>query len=257
MTLAFAGLVTNIVVSMVGVVLIVAARSAGFAKSCRSSIARRFRVEPARRPIVARAKSRSTTCEVGEAGQSRRSAARDLSLLGRNQGRHRRRLRDGGARRAARHRCCTAAPGTPINMLAATAMANPRQRATPRRSRRSSRTRSSSRWSFTRRLAAGRTALRRDAADVPALSELCRRRSSRRCSGPACCGRRSSVINPVLDARIEWRWFVLCQIAFGVVAGLRGHRDRAHPHAAASAVRGPHRHRGAGLGEKREGRAPS
>jgi hypothetical protein len=28
------------------------------------------------------------------------------------------------------------------------------------------------------------------------------------------------VINPVLDARIEWEWFVLCQIGFGVVAGL-------------------------------------
>jgi len=28
-----------------------------------------------------------------------------------------------------------------------------------------------------------------------------------------------SVINPVLDERIEWRWFVLCQIAFGAVAG--------------------------------------
>lgn len=28
------------------------------------------------------------------------------------------------------------------------------------------------------------------------------------------------VINPVLDARIEWRWFILCQIAFGLVAGL-------------------------------------
>jgi hypothetical protein len=27
------------------------------------------------------------------------------------------------------------------------------------------------------------------------------------------------VINPVLDARIEWRWFVLCQIAFGLTAG--------------------------------------
>jgi hypothetical protein len=27
------------------------------------------------------------------------------------------------------------------------------------------------------------------------------------------------VINPVLDARIEWRWFILCQIAFGAVAG--------------------------------------
>lgn len=28
-----------------------------------------------------------------------------------------------------------------------------------------------------------------------------------------------AVINPVLDARIEWRWFILCQIAFGAVAG--------------------------------------
>lgn len=28
-----------------------------------------------------------------------------------------------------------------------------------------------------------------------------------------------SVINPVLDLRIEWRWFILCQIAFGAVAG--------------------------------------
>jgi hypothetical protein len=27
------------------------------------------------------------------------------------------------------------------------------------------------------------------------------------------------VINPVLDARIEWRWFIFCQIAFGAVAG--------------------------------------
>ena len=27
------------------------------------------------------------------------------------------------------------------------------------------------------------------------------------------------VINPVLDARIEWRWFILCQIAFGLAAG--------------------------------------
>ena len=28
-----------------------------------------------------------------------------------------------------------------------------------------------------------------------------------------------SVLNPVLEARIEWFWFVLCQIAFGAVAG--------------------------------------
>ena len=28
-----------------------------------------------------------------------------------------------------------------------------------------------------------------------------------------------SVINPVLEARIEWDWFIVCQIAFGAVAG--------------------------------------
>lgn len=28
-----------------------------------------------------------------------------------------------------------------------------------------------------------------------------------------------NVINPLLDARIEWRWFIVCQIAFGAVAG--------------------------------------
>jgi hypothetical protein len=28
-----------------------------------------------------------------------------------------------------------------------------------------------------------------------------------------------SVINPVLEARIDWGWFILCQIAFGAVAG--------------------------------------
>jgi hypothetical protein len=28
------------------------------------------------------------------------------------------------------------------------------------------------------------------------------------------------VINPVLDARIEWGWFILCQIGFGLTAGL-------------------------------------
>ena len=28
------------------------------------------------------------------------------------------------------------------------------------------------------------------------------------------------VINPVLEARIDWGWFILCQIGFGVVAGM-------------------------------------
>jgi hypothetical protein len=41
------------------------------------------------------------------------------------------------------------------------------------------------------------------------------------------------VINPVLNARIEWGWFVLCQIGFGVVAGVvvaRSERIRTFQH---------------------------
>jgi hypothetical protein len=29
-----------------------------------------------------------------------------------------------------------------------------------------------------------------------------------------------NVIDPLLNARIEWGWFVLCQIGFGITAGL-------------------------------------
>jgi hypothetical protein len=29
-----------------------------------------------------------------------------------------------------------------------------------------------------------------------------------------------NVIDPMLDQRVEWRWFVLCQIAFGITAGI-------------------------------------
>jgi hypothetical protein len=29
-----------------------------------------------------------------------------------------------------------------------------------------------------------------------------------------------NVIDPLLDQRVEWRWFVLCQIAFGITAGI-------------------------------------
>ena len=41
------------------------------------------------------------------------------------------------------------------------------------------------------------------------------------------------VINPVLDKRIEWRWFFLCQIGFGLTAGLvvaRSERIRTFQH---------------------------
>jgi hypothetical protein len=60
-----------------------------------------------------------------------------------------------------------------------------------------------------------------------------------------------SVINPVLDARIEWRWFILCQIAFGAVAGYvvnlteRVHTLQHLPFAVRTGIEAP------GLGEKR------
>jgi hypothetical protein len=65
-----------------------------------------------------------------------------------------------------------------------------------------------------------------------------------------------NVINPVLDARIEWRWFILCQIAFGAVAGFvvdRTEQVRTLQHlpfAIRSGIEAP------GLGERREETKP-
>ena len=61
-----------------------------------------------------------------------------------------------------------------------------------------------------------------------------------------------SVINPVLDARIEWRQFILCQIAFGAVAGFvvnlteQVHTLQHLPFAARTGIEAR------GLGEKRK-----
>src|ERR1700678_1052665 len=61
-----------------------------------------------------------------------------------------------------------------------------------------------------------------------------------------------SVINPLLDERIEWRWFILCQIAFGAVAGFvvnqteRVHTMQHLPFAARAGIEAR------GLVEKRE-----
>ncbi len=66
-----------------------------------------------------------------------------------------------------------------------------------------------------------------------------------------------SVINPLLDARIEWRWFILCQMAFGAVAGfVVNQTERVHtlqhlPFAVRSGIEAP------GLGEKRGDQDPS
>jgi hypothetical protein len=60
------------------------------------------------------------------------------------------------------------------------------------------------------------------------------------------------VINPLLDARIEWRWFILCQIAFGAVAGfVVNQTERVHtlqhlPFAVRTGIEAP------GVSEKRE-----
>ncbi|MGB8685173.1 MAG: hypothetical protein WCD12_20000 [Candidatus Binatus sp.] len=60
------------------------------------------------------------------------------------------------------------------------------------------------------------------------------------------------VINPVLDARIEWRQFIVCQIAFGAVAGFvvnlteQVHTMQHLPFAVRTGIEAP------GLGEKRE-----
>jgi hypothetical protein len=59
-----------------------------------------------------------------------------------------------------------------------------------------------------------------------------------------------SVINPVLDARIEWRQFIVCQIAFGAVAGFvvnlteRVHTMQHLPFAVRTGIEAP------GLGER-------
>jgi hypothetical protein len=61
------------------------------------------------------------------------------------------------------------------------------------------------------------------------------------------------VINPVLEARIEWKWFILCQIAFGAVAGFvvnlteRVHTLQHMPFAVRTGIEAP------GLGESPEG----
>jgi len=60
------------------------------------------------------------------------------------------------------------------------------------------------------------------------------------------------VINPLLDARIEWRWFILCQIGFGAVAGfVVNQTERVHtlqhlPFAVRTGIEAP------GLGEERK-----
>ena len=68
-------------------------------------------------------------------------------------------------------------------------------------------------------LGARRPALRRDPARCCRAGTCCGAAWSRRCCGRAlwaAAGRRSI---PALNARIDWAWFVVSQIAFGLAAG--------------------------------------
>ena len=49
-------------------------------------------------------------------------------------------------------------------------------------------------------------------------------------------------LDPALKQRIDWLWFVLSQIGFGVVAGNRGFQASTHTDVAIPAVRSPGRH---------------
>ncbi len=64
----------------------------------------------------------------------------------------------------------------------------------------------------------GGTALRRHAAHVPAAPDPARRRD-RAAPLDGSPARHARMVNPALNARVAWPWFVVTQIGFGVVAG--------------------------------------
>ena len=64
------------------------------------------------------------------------------------------------------------------------------------------------------------------------------------------------VMNPVLNHRIDWLWFVISQMGFGIVAGIVVSTTTAHAHVAASSLRCPRGHRSA-RSDGREGRKGS
>ena len=70
--------------------------------------------------------------------------------------------------------------------------------------------------------------------------------SSRRCSGPGLLHASLDVVNPTLEARVDWPWFVVTQIGFGVVAGIVVTRTARRPHDAVRVLRGSRGDRDAG-----------
>ena len=64
---------------------------------------------------------------------------------------------------------------------------------------------------------------------------------SRRFFGRDCCYSILELLNPLLNQRIDWAWFIASQFAFGIVAGLvvvRQERVRDSPVRAVSHARG-------------------
>ena len=248
-TLVFAGLVTHALVSVVGVVADARRRrSAGSARCCPSSTSSACRCAPlAERASPSRRRDARGAAAARRGRASRAAAARDPSATRRRQGRPRRRRR--------RWRCWPSLYGVivhgslwyPINLLAAAAMPRMARADAARARARSTARRSSSRLVIHALISMLVGLLyARHAADVPAPPDPLRRRRSRRCCGRACSGRSLGVVNPALNARIDWPWFVASQIAFGLAAGLVVARTRAHRDACRPAARRARRHRGAG-----------
>ncbi len=217
LTLAFAGLVTNVAVSMVGFVLFVSGAVGWFREVLPVEHREAVRVEPAAEAIVP-AKIGVDYLQVGELGNR---AVLPLEIYPYSAG-----IRGGIAGGIAMAVLAVlqgiALHGSPwytVNILAATAMANLANADTASLS------------SFIPQ------------AFVVAVAPLL---------WTGLLWSSLSVINPLLDARIEWRWFILCQIAFGAVAGYVVNltervRTMQHlPFAVRTGIEAP------GLGEKRE-----
>ena len=49
-------------------------------------------------------------------------------------------------------------------------------------------------------------------------------------------------LDPVLNQRIDWLWFVISQIGFGIVAGIVVSRQERMRYMAIPSLRGPRRH---------------
>ena len=217
LTLSFAGLVTSVVVSIVGFVLDCRGRCRMVPRSAAvSSITRPFASRLARRSSF-RTKSVSTICKSASWAIAPFCRSKSIPTPPAS------RAASPAASRWGYSPCCrasrcTAAPGTP-----STFWPRPRCPISPmptlRRFPRLSRKHLSSRSSFTRSASILVGLLygvmlpmfpRYPALWAAIVAPLL---------WTGLLWSSLSVIDPVLDARIEWRWFILCQIAFGAVAG--------------------------------------